>query len=45
MRQQTDVRQGTPARAGHKLLELETRDWEQTAAIIGRFLNATAEDF
>jgi DNA-binding PadR family transcriptional regulator len=25
-------------RAGHKLLEAETRDWEQTAAIIARFL-------
>ena len=32
-------------RAGHKLLEAETRDWEQTAAIIGRFFRAKAEDF
>ena len=32
-------------RAGHKLLEAETQDWEQTAAIIGRFFQAKAEDF
>jgi transcriptional regulator len=32
-------------RAGRKLLEAETRDWEQTAAIIGRFFQAKAEDF
>ena len=32
-------------RAGHKLLQAETRDWEQTAAIIGRFFRAKAEDF
>ena len=32
-------------RAGRKLLEAETRDWEQTAAIIGRFFRAKAEDF
>ena len=32
-------------RAGHKLLEAEARDWEQTAAIIGRFFRAKAEDF
>jgi PadR family transcriptional regulator, regulatory protein PadR len=31
-------------RAGHKLLESETRDWEQTAAIIARFLKMKAED-
>jgi PadR family transcriptional regulator, regulatory protein PadR len=31
-------------RAGHAQLKLETRDWEQTAAIIGRFFNVTAED-
>jgi PadR family transcriptional regulator, regulatory protein PadR len=31
-------------RAGHKLLEAETRDWEQTAAIIARFFDAKAED-
>ena len=32
-------------RAGRKLLEAETREWERTAAIIGRFLQAKAEDF
>jgi PadR family transcriptional regulator, regulatory protein PadR len=31
-------------RAGRKLLEAETRDWEQTAAIIARFFEAKAED-
>jgi transcriptional regulator len=31
-------------RAGHKLLEIETRDWEQTAAIIARFFEVKAED-
>jgi transcriptional regulator len=31
-------------RAGHKLLEVETRDWEQTAAIIARFFEVKAED-
>ena len=32
-------------RAGRKLLEAETREWERTAAIIGRFFQAKAEDF
>src|SRR6478735_7935250 len=31
-------------RAGHKFLEAEKRDWEQTAAIIGRFFEVKAED-
>jgi PadR family transcriptional regulator PadR len=31
-------------RAGGKLLQSETRDWEQTAAIIARFLKMKAED-
>jgi PadR family transcriptional regulator PadR len=31
-------------RAGHKLLESETRDWEQTAAIIARFFEVKAGD-
>ena len=31
-------------RAGLKLLQSETRDWEQTAAIIARFLKMKAED-
>jgi PadR family transcriptional regulator PadR len=31
-------------RAGRKQLQAETRDWEQTAAIIGRFFTAKAED-
>jgi len=31
-------------RAGHKLLQAETRDWEQTAAIIARFFEVKAED-
>ena len=30
--------------AGRKQLLAETRDWEQTAAIIARFFNAKAED-
>jgi transcriptional regulator len=32
-------------RTGLKLLESETRDWEQTAGIIARFFEAKAEDF
>jgi hypothetical protein len=31
-------------RGGHKLLESEKRDWEQTAAIIARFFVVKAED-
>jgi PadR family transcriptional regulator, regulatory protein PadR len=31
-------------RTGHKLLEAERRDWEQTAAIIARFFEVRAED-
>ena len=31
-------------RAGHKQLQTETREWEQTAAIIARFFDAKAED-
>ncbi len=31
-------------RAGHKLLEAEKRDWEQTAAIIARFFEVKAGD-
>ena len=31
-------------RAGHKLLETEKRDWEQTAAIIARFFQVKAGD-
>jgi PadR family transcriptional regulator PadR len=31
-------------RSGEKLLESEKRDWEKTAAIIGRFLDVKAED-
>jgi PadR family transcriptional regulator len=31
-------------RDGRKQLQAETRDWEQTAAIIGRFFAAKAED-
>jgi len=30
--------------SGHKQLQAETRDWEQTAAIIARFFNVKAED-
>lgn len=30
---------------GRKRLDVETRSWEQTATIIGRFCNARAEDF
>ena len=32
-------------RAGQKLLQAETRDWEQTATIIGRFFQVKAKDF
>src|SRR5437660_11640588 len=32
-------------RAGQKLLQAETRDWEQTGAIIGRFFQVKAKDF
>src|SRR4029077_4787905 len=31
-------------RAGRKQLQVETRNWDQTAAIIGRFFKVTAED-
>ena len=31
-------------RAGHKLLDAESRDWEKTAAIIARFFEIKAED-
>lgn len=31
-------------RAGHKLLETEKRDWEQTTEIMARFLEVKAED-
>ena len=31
-------------RAGHKLLQAEKRDWEQTAAIIARFFEVKAQD-
>ena len=31
-------------RAGHKQLRTETRDWEQTAAIIARFFDVKGED-
>jgi transcriptional regulator len=31
-------------RAGHKQLETETREWEQTAAIIARFFEVKAGD-
>jgi len=30
--------------AGRKQLQTETRDWEQTAAIIARFFNVQGED-
>jgi PadR family transcriptional regulator, regulatory protein PadR len=30
--------------AGRKLLQAETRDWQQTAAMIGRFVSVKAED-
>jgi len=31
-------------REGRKQLQVETQDWEQTAAIIGRFFEVKAED-
>ena len=31
-------------RAGHKQLRTETRDWEQTAAIIARFFDVKVKD-
>ena len=33
-----------PTRGGRKQLRAETRGWEQTAAIIGRFFSVKAED-
>ena len=32
-------------RPGQKLLQAETRDWEQTAAIVARFFQIKARDF
>jgi PadR family transcriptional regulator, regulatory protein PadR len=32
------------SRAGRKLLQAETRGWEKTTAILGRFFEFTAED-
>jgi PadR family transcriptional regulator PadR len=32
------------SRSGRKLLQTETRDWEQTTAILGRFFELKAED-
>jgi transcriptional regulator len=32
-------------RAGQKLLQAETRDWEQTSAIVVRFFQIKARDF
>jgi PadR family transcriptional regulator, regulatory protein PadR len=32
-------------RAGQKMLQTETRDWEQTTAIVGRFFQIKARDF
>ena len=32
-------------KSGRKLLQTETRDWEQTAAIIGRFFEVKAGDW
>lgn len=32
-------------RDGSKQLQVETRGWEQTAAIIGRFISVKADDF
>ena len=31
-------------KSGHKQLQTETRDWEQTAAIIARFFDTKAEE-
>ena len=31
-------------KGGHKQLQTETRDWEQTAAIIARFFDTKAEE-
>ena len=31
-------------RVGHKLLDTEKRDWEQTAAIVARFFEVKAQD-
>jgi PadR family transcriptional regulator, regulatory protein PadR len=32
------------SRAGRELLQAETRDWEQTTAILGRFFKLSGED-
>ena len=34
----------SPYPTGRKLLQTETRDWNQTAAIIARFFEVKAED-
>jgi hypothetical protein len=55
MKQKKDVKQGTSTlmvlktlyrltRVGHRLLDAEKRNWEQTAAIIARFFYVRAED-
>jgi PadR family transcriptional regulator PadR len=55
MKQQTDVQAGAsennrPARfyrlprEGRKQLQVETQDWEQTAAIVGPFFDVKTED-
>jgi hypothetical protein len=35
----------SPDKVRTKVIETETRDWEQTAAIIARFFEVKAEDF
>ena len=46
MKEKPDVLQGTLALMVLKTLDVlaETRDWEQTAAIIARFFKVKAED-
>jgi PadR family transcriptional regulator PadR len=34
-----------PTRQGRTQLQVETQDWEQTAAIIGRFFDVKTEDW
>jgi PadR family transcriptional regulator PadR len=38
------INQGRLTLAGRKQLQVETRDWDQTAAIIARFFEVKAED-
>jgi hypothetical protein len=44
MKQKLDAPRGALARAGHKLLVADKRGWEQTSAVIARFLEVKTQD-